>query len=228
MNNKFFAVYDLETDSPDPHTTNIVELSCVIVHPRNLTIVDRFHSMMRPANFSSDKLSDYYKEHASTIEWHADTLKKSVDEVLASWEKATPEDIVWNNFTKFLQKYHENPTRPSKYGCPIAVGYNIVNFDNIIVRRYKEKHKVKYVFSDVFCIDLMQTVVSWFENSMDIDKYKFDVIRDYLGIDKAGAHTAINDTEVFAELFIRFQKLKRKVAPSVDFAGSFASYKPGV
>lgn len=224
MNNSYFAVYDFESDSADPTTTEPVEISIKIVHPRSLKVVDSFNSMMCPPDFKGMDDNEYIDGHKSTIEWHAKTLNKSVKEVLQSWLDAPPQDIVWSNIVRFVEKYHKNG-KVSKYNCPIPVGYNIINFDEIICQRLKEKYSTKYLFSSVFKVDLMHTVFNWFENSQDIEKYNFDTMRDYLGIDTDGAHTAINDVAVFAELFIKFTKLTRRTAEQVAFAGSFAGLK---
>lgn len=223
MNNNYIAVYDLECDSVNPNIANPVEISCHIVDPRQLKIVDSFHSMIKPPDFDKEKDSKYLVEHLSTIEWHAKTLNKTVEEVLGTWSEAPPEETVWRNFTKFLNKYHKGGGNKTKWSAPIACGYNILNYDNVIMDVLKNKYNTSTLFHEVYVIDLLQTVFQWFEDNPDVEKYNFDNMRNYLGISKAGAHTAINDTECFAELLIRFMKLIRSTSKKVKFAGSFGS-----
>ena len=89
MNNKYFVVFDFETDSPDSSTCNPVQIGAVVVEPRNLQFVKggEFNSYMCPPDIHDD---DYVEKHKSTIEWHAGILKCTPKEVVERWKKSPP------------------------------------------------------------------------------------------------------------------------------------------
>ena len=67
----------------------------------------------------------------------------------------------------------------------------------------------------------MNLIFYWFEGIDKIKSYSLDSIRDYLGIDKSGAHDALKDVHDCANILIRFLKLHRNLSPKVNFEQSF-------
>ena len=56
LNLRKICVFDFETDSPDPHTCQPVELAAIMIDPRKLKIIEKsdFSSMMRPADIDDE------------------------------------------------------------------------------------------------------------------------------------------------------------------------------
>lgn len=66
----------------------------------------------------------------------------------------------------------------------------------------------------------MNLVFYWFE-SFNLKSLSLDNIRDYLGINKDGAHDATKDVEDCAKILIRFLRLHRNLVEKIKFKGSF-------
>lgn len=220
MNDKYIIFYDYETTAIDAKVAEPVQLAAVAINPRTLTLVDegQFNSHIRPSSFSS---STFHEDNKGNIEWHAKMKGCSEQDVLDMWGDAPSEDVVWKNFNNYLKKYHANPLRPTSYTAPIAAGFNIINYDNIISERLCQKYNTKYLFSKVHKIDLMDVLWMWFENKKDVTRLNFDEMRDYFGMSKASAHDALTDVTQGATLLIRFLNLVRKTSEKVKFKGAF-------
>ena len=61
----------------------------------------------------------------------------------------------------------------------------------------------------------------WFESVPDIKSLTLDSLRDYLGIDKTGAHDALKDVRDCADILVRFLRLHRSLAAKIKFRDSF-------
>ena len=61
MNNRWIIVFDWETDSPDPHTCNPVELAAIPIEPRTLEIKKdkAFNTVIKPPGFIKD---EYFRD----------------------------------------------------------------------------------------------------------------------------------------------------------------------
>ena len=221
MNKNKICVFDFETDGRDVKTLNPVQLAAVIVDPRKLELVNKaeFNSFMRPEGIDDE---DYFDKNRATIEWHSNIRGCTVEEILDLWKEAPPQKIVWGNFLEFLNKFHKQGQRKTKFSAPIACGYNIHSFDLPIVKRLCTKHcKSKEIFHPRDKIDLMHWMFPWFENSTDVTSYSMDNMREYFGISTANAHDALKDVKDGANLLCRFLRLHRRTAKTVKFKGSF-------
>ena len=223
MNHNKIAVYDYETDGINPEECSPVQIAAVILDPRTLEYIPgaEFNSMMRPPDFDDPF---YYQNHKSTIEWHAKLRGIPSSEVLALWSVAPSQKSVWEQYSSFLAKYNKNPAKPTEFGAPIAAGYNIIGFDNIICNRLKVVHKTKFLYNRVNKFDLMDLLHSWFENSPEVEKMSLDYLRGYLGmtgVSIANAHDALQDVRDTAQILIRLLKLQRHLGQKVQFKDSF-------
>lgn len=225
MNNKNFAVFDFETDSPNPLTTNPVQLACVMVSPRTLEIIpnSEFSSNIRPPDIDE---KDYYENHKATIEWHAKNLNLKPIQVYENWKTHPEEKLVWNSFKEYLDKYHAESGRKSKFSAPIASGQNILRFDCLIIERLCRKYNdidkqgdIR-IFNQRDKLDLMNIFFLWFENNPEIESFSMDSMREYFNISTKGSHDAIKDVKDTALLLIKFLALHRRFATKVKFKGS--------
>ena len=127
MNYRDYLIYDFETTSANPYTTQPVQIAAIVVHGRKLEIKrdSEFQSLMKPElnvkkceKLGVDPLEDgAVAVHGKT----ADMLKK-----------APTIKAVWKNFIDYVNQYNFKGTN---WSAPISVGYNIKGFDSIIVNR---------------------------------------------------------------------------------------------
>jgi DNA polymerase III epsilon subunit-like protein len=229
MLTKKICVFDFETDGSDPESCSPVQLSAVMVDPIKLDIIkdSEFNVFCKPEVMAEN--ADYRYE-TDIIDFHARVKGCSQEEIYKTWRQYPSQEIAWNSFVSYLDKYHcSNRKKKSMFSAPIAAGYNINRFDLKIINRlsikYKNiepKEKTPSLFYPRDVVDIMNLVFYWFESS-DLKSYSLDTIRDYLGISKDGAHDAVKDVKDCAEILIRFLKLHRRLFSKVNFKGSFGN-----
>ena len=209
-NNNYYAVYDTETSSVNPEICQVLSIGIVMVHPKKLEIVEggEFYSLIQP-------------EDVSTIEPEALKVNKLNLDDLA---KAPKLETVWKNFLAFMKQYK---TSNNSWGLPISAGYNIINYDNIIMSRLAKRFGTvtKDGRPDIFhprdTFDCMCHMFHWLECRDDIKSYSFDNIRKLFGIKQDNAHNALSDAKDAAKLMIRLLKFYRTYSPKMKFDGCF-------
>jgi DNA polymerase III epsilon subunit-like protein len=229
MLTKKICVFDFETDGSNPDVCSPVQLSAVIVDPIKLEIISdsEFNVFCKPEVMEGN---DEYRYETDIMDFHARVKGCSQDDIYAQWRKYPSQQIAWNSFVSYLDKYHcGGRKKKSVFSAPIAAGYNINRFDLKIINRLSQKYKnieAKENISSLFyprdVIDIMNLIFYWFESS-ELKSYSLDSLRDYLSIDKTGAHDALKDVKDCANILIRFLKLHRRLFKQVNFKGSFAN-----
>lgn len=217
---KKIVVFDFETDSPDPHSCNPVQLAAMVINGRTLEIVpnETFCSDMKPEGI--DDLEQYTsdKKRMSTVRWHADILNCTTDDVLQRWQDAPAQRHVWSQFSSFVNRFNSKGTR---WSAPIAGGMNIKNFDLIITDRLNEKYGIKTMFWPRDKVDLLECFFYWLTDKEGApSQHKMDVMRPYFGLTSDGAHDALKDVKDCVLLIQKFLRLHRTLAQSIQFEGS--------
>lgn len=213
INNNFVCVLDLETCSLRRDEYSPISLSTLIIDPKKMEIVpdSQFDSLMKPLDFTK-------------IEQKALEVNKITIEQL---QVAPDQSVVWGQFVNYLKKYNISN---GMFGRPIICGYNIINFDLPIIRalcnKYgnTDKEGNQNIFHNIWTYDLMFEVFWWFNHVNDLQNFKLDTIRQFLGMDGDSlihAHTSKQDIIDTAKIFIRFQKLKRNLYQKINFRNSF-------
>jgi DNA polymerase III epsilon subunit-like protein len=170
---------------------------------------------------------DDYVYTTDILDFHSKVKGCSKEDVMKEWRGYPTQQQSWNMFVNYLDKYHSRSSKKSQFSAPIAAGYNINRFDLKIIERLSQKYGNvnKENSSDIFyprdVVDVMNLVFYWFEHNSDLKSYTMDSLREYLGIDKKGAHDAIKDVKDTADIMIRFMKLHRSVSSKVKFKDSF-------
>jgi len=226
MNLNKICVYDMETDNINPYTCNPVQLAALMINPRTLQIElgSEFNIMMRPLDID-DK--DYAQRHKDTIEWHANLKNCTSEQIVETWKNAPMQKDAFNMFKTYLLRHHTKTKKKSQFSAPVAAGYNIEGFDNIIVRRLCDsyggltKRGEVSLFHGRDQIDGMRMVMNWFENSDELSSYSMDSVRELLGMPSDNAHDALQDVRDTAWVITSFMKLHRRFAEQVTFKGSF-------
>jgi len=221
MNYNDICVFDFETGSRNPHTTQPVQVAAVMIHGRKLTIQPDgyFESLIKPMGDEKAVAAgvDPLEDEALQING------KTRDEL----SRAPHAKTVWERFGNFVNKFNY---KGGAWTAPIAAGHNIDNFDMIIAERLckqygplDKKRKTQGIFHPIHRMDLMREVWMWTENNKDIRSISMDSIRDWLGMSKENAHDALQDVKDTAAVLIKFMKLYRYYAPKVQFEKAFAN-----
>lgn len=227
MLTKKICVFDFETDGSDPDVCSPVQLSAVIIDPIKLEIIPEsdFNVYFKPEVMENDPSYEYATD---ILDFHSRVKGCSQEDVYKMWQNYPSQQISWNSFTTYLDKYHcGGRKKKSVFTAPIAAGYNIHRFDLKIVNRLSAKYKnlePKENISNLFyprdTLDIMNLIFYWFESN-DLKSYALDNVREYLGISKDGAHDAKKDVMDCAKILIRFLRLHRNLVSKIKFQGSF-------
>lgn len=222
--NSTYIVFDFETGSKNKNSTQPVQIAALAIDGKKLEIIGEYNSYIKA---SEDK--KYLEKY---------NLDPVSDEALnvnkVTWDqiRSAPEPkVVWKDFCAFVNKFNY---KKSKWTAPIAVGYNILNFDIPIVNRlcgsepykfgpFDDEYKTQSLFNPIYYVDLMHIIYFWFESLSQPKSLSFDSLRTYFGMASEKAHNAVYDTAQCAELFIRFAKLTRNIAKDVKFEGAFGN-----
>lgn len=224
INNNYIAVYDFETTGLDITKVWPVEIACVIVHPRKLTLVEgaTFWSFCCPPDV--DQIPH------DLWEFHAKANRCNVAEIKEKIHGAPPLESVFKDFAAFLASYHaDGAKRKSKFSAPIRAGHNIDRYDNPIFDRccakygFCDKNFEQNIVHPRDSIDLLRICTLFFSNQSEPDKYNFDTLRGYFGLESSGGHTAILDVQQTSEVITKFMRYFWDIAARTNFRGSCAT-----
>lgn len=227
INYNKICVFDFETDGSDPNICSPVQIAAVMIDPLQLEIIEgsEFNIHFKPEVLEQ---SEDYEYTTDILDFHAKVKGCKKEDVLEEWKKYPKQELSWKLFVNYLDKYHTRSSKKSQFSAPIAAGYNIYRFDLPIINRLSKKYgnTNKEGNSDIFyprdVVDGLNLIFYWFEHNNDLKNYTLDTIRDYLGIDKEGAHDALKDVKDTAAILIRFMKLHRNLGQKVKFKNSFS------
>jgi len=226
MNYKDYIVFDFETTSKYPDSTQPVQIAAVAIHGRKLEVIpnSEFQSLIKPifdekdcTKFGVDPLED------GAVAVHGKTE--------AMLKKAPSLKSVWSNFTDYVNEYNFKKTA---WYAPIAVGHNIRGFDIPIVQRiccnepwgYGPKDKDgrrQALFNPINIVDTMDLMFCCFENNKEVNSLSNDnLVRGYFGYSKGQAHDAMDDVLMTAELFCRTLKWFRSRSSTTKWKDSMA------
>lgn len=227
INYNKICVFDFETDGSDPNTCSPVQIAAVMIDPLQLEIIEgsEFNIHFKPEVLEQ---SEDYEYTTDILDFHAKVKGCKKEDVLEEWKKYPKQELSWKLFVNYLDKYHTRSSKKSQFSAPIAAGYNIYRFDLPIINRLSKKYgnTNKEGNTDIFyprdVVDGLNLIFYWFEHNNDLKNYTLDTIRDYLGINKEGAHDALKDVRDTAAILIRFMKLHRNLGQKVKFKNSFS------
>lgn len=227
INYNKICVFDFETDGSDPNSCSPVQIAAVMIDPLQLEIIEgsEFNINFKPEVLEQ---SENYEYTTDILDFHAKVKGCKKEDVLEEWKKYPKQELSWQLFVNYLEKYHTRSSKKSQFSAPIAAGYNIYRFDLPIINRLSKKYGNvnKEGNSNIFfprdVVDAINLMFYWFEHNNDLKSYTLDNIRDYLGIDKQGAHDALKDVQDTAAILIRFMKLHRNISQKVKFKNSFS------
>lgn len=214
MNTHDIIVIDFETGSAVPETTVPLSIAAKAFHPRSLRPIPdaEFSSLMRPKD-----------EEFALIQAEALAVNGiKIDDLKVAPERAQ----VWSRFVSFVNAHN---FRKTPWTAPIFAGHNILTFDLVIIDRLCKEHGQvdkdgrQNLYNRRDKLDLLPLSLLWFENAREPANYKLDTLRDYFGMSKEGAHTAIQDVRDSGDIIMRFLQLHRTIAGKVTFKGAFGT-----
>jgi DNA polymerase III epsilon subunit-like protein len=252
VNRQDIIFLDFETTGINPYTCQPTELAAVVIDGRRLTIREDsvFTSLIKP-EFDEDKCA------ALNLDPMSEEAARKTGISLDMLKDAPEPSVVWENFKQYVKRW--NPSG-SKWNAPIKAGFNIVNYDAVIIDRlcgghfhvlkssldflsktkafsnvkiprltdpygfgpWDDKRMEETLFAPRDIIDLMHIVWLYTENNPEITSIGMDAMREYLGIEKDGAHRAEKDVLDGANILINFLTLTRKVAGKTKFKGTMS------
>lgn len=225
MNTKDICVFDFETGGLVAGVNEAISVAAKMYNARTLEPYPdgEFDSLMKPLH--PDKLDD----RALAVN------KITRDQLFGNKDKGIPpapeQAVVWKQFIDWVGRW--NP-RKNALCAPIACGKNIRNFDLKFVRVLNELHSPKrektVLFNSRRELELEDIIFMWFENEKEPEKEGMDTLREFFGISKEGAHSALVDVRQTGALVMRFLKLHRTFQAKLDrdgnklvkFKGSFS------
>ena len=238
MNYNSICCYDYETGSPDSSTCSIIQIAAEMIHGRNLNVVDKFSAYVRPDWEDKQSTTD------ETIDWHCRNKGVSKKKFVDMLNECPPINIVWKNFSSWVDKYNWGKTNKSGFHAPVSAGYNILGFDNPITDRHcklfgptekdrRNGEERPRIFNQIYSFDLMQHVWYWFENNSELKNQKLTTVLEYMGVPEevtANAHDAEFDVEWTSKVIIKLMKTSRwmtgwneeKQKRRLEFANAFA------
>lgn len=192
-----FIVYDLETTGKYAETAEPIEIAAKIYNSRSLEPIPGaiFSEFCKPKGKVDPEVWDITKIDPKNV------------------ETAPSIEVVFPKFIDFVSQY--NPEK-NIWTAPIACGHNIRKYDNVIINRmleaYGKKKKDTVMFSPMRDIDLMEVASLWFDNTKDLENYKLDTIRRFMGLSTDGAHRALRDVEDCGQIIMKFIKFHRQLS----------------
>ena len=212
----YFIVFDFETDGVNPEVCNPVQLAAVPIDPYNLEILEdsAFVSDMRPDGIDEE---DFLKDNkrVDTIKWHAKNQKCTFEEVIERWKKAPAKELVWKNFSQYINKYNNKKTQGN---APYAAGMNIKNFDLKIAERLNEEYGIKRMFNYEYT-DIRDWAFHALIWDNDLKRRNMDTLRKYLGLSMDNAHDALQDVIQEAQVISRYLSFYKNMFDKIRYKG---------
>lgn len=201
---RHFCVFDFETGSKDPATTQILQIGAVIINKNNLQIVDEFQSLAKPKDM------DALEEEALKV----NHLTKE------QLEDAPDIDVVFQTWANWIQNWNVNKDKNS-FGAPIPCGWGSDKFDVPIMQRYcqeygfwDDKWGAMTLLNPAFSLDAMKHFWFWTLNNTDVKNCKLGTAVVYMGLATPDeveklAHDAMQDVLWTAEITKKFLGVSR-------------------
>lgn len=217
-----YIVFDFETGGRNPHTCQPTQIGALALDGRNFKVKGKFDSEIW-AETDDDKAVE---AGLGPIEDGALKVTGKTREKIAEAPKLKS---VWRKFTDFVNKYNWKGTT---FFAPIPCGYNIINYDMIIVDRICKEHgpwdskrNCQKLFHQIYKADVFDDIFSWTEGDPNVKSLSLDAMRDRMGLSSENAHDAFQDVKDTANIFIKLQLSKRAVYRNMNFEKAFADGK---
>lgn len=208
------VVYDLETTGLDANKVFPIQFAALPIDGVTLKIKEDnvFNQMCRPPDF--DYMTDYVTGDSKHGLWkfHAEHRGVTVEQIIDLVRGSPPMSLVFEQFKQFISSFSV------KGKTPTLAGFNIVNYDNVIINRLLEGKKGPW--NPIFFLDAMQLSYTWLRSN-DMRSMSLDSLRNHFGLTKGG-HEALKDCKDTALILTRFLNFQQQLAISKGyFANTF-------
>lgn len=210
MLHNMLVVRDYETGSRNPLKCQPTQLAACIINPKSLEVLpdSLFNVMIEPV-WDEEECK---KQDIDPIQQDALNKCKFTKE---SFANAVPLKLAWENYCNYLKKYNRKGESGGTWDAPHVVGFNSLNFDDVIDMRMCERFGPKLndrgdmtIYHPTVRLDLFPMFHMIFNNVRinPTNSQGMDALRDYLGADTDLAHRG--DFDVLQEAFILVKVLK--------------------
>ena len=124
MSNRDFIVFDFETGSRNPLTTQPTQIAAIALDGRNLSMKGSFNSEIKP-------ILDDEKAIAAGLDPIEDGALRVTGKNRKDLAKAPSLKPVWKKFCSFVDQYN---WKKDPFFNPIPVGFNIIGFIHIVIQ----------------------------------------------------------------------------------------------
>ncbi|MDX1699386.1 MAG: 3'-5' exonuclease [Melioribacteraceae bacterium] len=192
---------DTETGGPDPHDCALLQLSAAI--EIDWEIKEKLDYYIIPYGDDPPITQEAIDKHGITPE----IIQQNPD------NRFLNPNFVFANLKHKLETYVNPYDKTDKF---FAVGYNILTFDDIVLRKFWKRNNDEYYGSWFWWppIDMMAIGADILMNRrLQIANYQLDTIAKELGVkvDTNQLHNAMYDVQVVREMFIRHLRNKSYV-----------------
>ncbi len=192
---------DTETGGPDPHNCALLQLSAAI--EIDWEIKEKLDYYIIPYGDDPPITQEAIDKHGITPE----IIQQNPD------NRFLNPNFVFANLKHKLETYVNPYDKTDKF---FAVGYNILTFDDIVLRRFWKRNNDEYYGSWFWWppIDMMAVCADiLMSKRLEIVNYQLDTIANMLGvrIDPSKLHNALYDVQIVREMFIRHLRNKSYV-----------------
>jgi len=210
------VVYDLETTGIDATKVFPIQFAALPIDGVNLKIREDnvFNQMCKPPDF--DYMIDFTDSNAASKQglwkFHAEHRGVSVEQIIELVRTSPPMELVFEQFQQFIAQFKV------KSQNPVLGGFNIANYDNVIINRLLKGKKGPW--NPIFYLDAMQMCYTWLR-SAELKSHSLDNLRQYFGLSKGG-HEALKDCKDTAIILTRFLQYQQQLAIGKSyFANAF-------
>jgi len=219
MSYRDYIVFDFETGSRNPQTTQPTQIAALALDGRNFRLKGTFNSEIRP-------IIDDEKAIAAGLDPLEEEALKITGKNREALAKAPLPKTVWKKFENFVNQFNWKGTQ---FFAPIPAGFNIIGFDMIIANRmceqygsYDKVRRQQKIFNKIYKVDMMDNMFMWTEGDPSIKSISMDSLRDRMGLSKENAHDALQDVKDTANIMIKFMKTHRAVYRNLKIDKAFA------
>jgi len=212
MNYNNIICFDLETGGLNTSTAQIVQIGAVAIDGRRLEVIpnSKFDILIKPLYGEEAATAGLEELGDGAIRIHGKT-----HEILS--KKGVSLSTALSNFKEYTASYSSGK---GQWKRPIASGYNIVNYDLPILNRDLASKKITNLFHPRDVLDVLNMMFLFFENDKNVSSLSVDnLLRKHMGGSTDGAHDALGDVLLTADVMCRSLRLIRRAVGKVNFEG---------
>lgn len=184
---------DTETGGPDPNTCALLQLSAAIEIDWQIT--NKLNYYIKPYPNDPPITEEATAKHGIT----AEIIQKNEDGIFQE------PNVIFDSLKQSLAEHVDPYNKQDKF---FMIGYNILTFDDIVLRRFFKNNNDNYYGSwfwyppvDVMavCADVLMS------RRISMPNFRLDTVAQYMGVnvEQNKLHNAMYDVKITREIFLR-------------------------